>query len=69
MRVALYYTVLAVSLLTLACAVGTAISGNLSAAGDYAFMFLTGGGFLVLHESTASAEEEVLSRGMQTNDA
>lgn len=67
MRTVLYYTVLAVSLCTLGLAAIAVVRGDGGQAGEYAFMFLTGGGFLVLHESTASKEEEILSRTLSSS--
>jgi len=63
MRTFLYYLVLVVSLFALVGAGIAAFLGRSDLALNGVSMFLTGGGFLVLYESTADESEEMLSRG------
>jgi len=63
MRTFLYYLVLVVSLFALVGAGIAAFLGRADLAQNGVSMFLTGGGFLVLYESTAEEGEEMLSRG------
>jgi hypothetical protein len=63
MRTFLYYLVLVVSLFALVGAGVAAFLGRSDLALNGVSMFLTGGGFLVLYESTANEGEEMLSRG------